>query len=104
MVSNYCRNKFRIYNNKRTLKFVLIFSIFLGNLVLITFAIPNNKVKNKMGLSFKNEEIKAASGNSILFQGTEDALNITDYGNLYNNSSNYHLLSIQAYILSIKDF
>ena len=78
----------KIHRHKRILEIS-----FLSSLILILFLIQVNNFSPSFSLNTKtsetqsitnyNDNLKIADSNDILFQGTEDPLNITDYGNLY---------------------
>ncbi len=69
-------------------KISLLGLIILGLLLSIN---PNIKVYNNNDLNAFDEIFKLADGNSNLVEGKLNPLNITDFGNLYNNSQSISL-------------
>ena len=94
--------KMYLIKNKKGFKNRRIFEIsFLSGfiLILLLIQIPNanlssilkNEITNYQDFTTFNENLKIASDDSILFQGTEIPLNITDYGNLQENNQDISL-------------
>ncbi|MFX1443725.1 MAG: hypothetical protein ACFFHV_09955 [Promethearchaeota archaeon] len=84
----------RSIRNKKKIKNKGILEIsFLSSIIVILFLIqinnispllsPNCKVNENQNLTTFNDSLRISADKDILFQGTEEALNITDYGNLY---------------------
>ena len=98
------RNK-NEFKNKRILEIS-----FLSSLILILFLIQitnispllsfNNKAGDHHNLTTYNDKLNVAADDPILFQGTEDPLNITDYGNLYKSDQEVSLTNEEELNLS----
>ncbi len=84
MVSSFQGNKIKSNFSKIISVIFLVFLVSLIPFIEFNNSIfPNEKERKELNSINPDNELKLANGDSILFQGIENALNITDYGNLY---------------------
>lgn len=72
-----------LVTKKSITKFIISTVLFFGLLISSNIFININKLNRQEHLGLINSEIRTANGDTYLFQGIENSLNITDYGNLY---------------------
>ena len=91
----------RKYSILRKIELMIILLIFLSS----SFLIPNSNNITEIDSDFNNfsQTPLLADADSVLFEGNEISLNITDYGNLYDNNqevslSNQEELNLNYYL------
>ncbi|MFX1426442.1 MAG: hypothetical protein ACFFBE_08315, partial [Promethearchaeota archaeon] len=94
---------------KKLKSIIIITSILSLVLITNTTFLYNSKLDDRKNDDLKNEKniftenLKISNGNPILFEGTEQSINITDNGNLFKNNQhisleNQELLNINYYL------
>ena len=101
---------------KKKLECMLIITLVISLAFLVDSNVFNNFQNNKYDSDdtssderFFKDNVKNANGNSILFEGTEQVINITDTGNLYKlnqevSLSNQELLNLTYFLDSEHDW
>ena len=91
----------------RVANLIIILVIFLSS----SFLIPNSNNITEIDREFNNlpQIPLLADIDSVLFEGSENALNITDYGNLYNNErqvevNNQESVNLSYYLDDLHDW
>jgi len=96
------KNKRRNSFNKKLKKSIVIVCLFFTIFLINTIRVNHSKITNNIDGNFNkyDQNLKEANGGAILFQGTEKPLNITDFGNLYDNNQHISLTNQEEFNLS----
>ena len=100
-------SRFKKVSVLRIANLIIILTIFLSS----SFLIPNSNKITEVDRDFNNfSQIPLlADTDSVIFEGNENALNITDYGNIYKfnqkiDLNNYEEKELDYYLDSVHEW
>ncbi|MFX1418242.1 MAG: hypothetical protein ACFE9N_04895 [Promethearchaeota archaeon] len=111
MYNKTIKSRLKMRKKRSVLIATILFMVLLINVTMFDKTIKSNSSSNYTNDNFNqdNKKLEISNGETILFQGTESPLNITDTGNLYDfnqevSASNQVETNLTYYLDDIHDW